>query len=204
MESKKFEKKSGYNEDRDSYVTADGDIVYLGSRKVGNRWERYEIARYTFAELEAAGQTEIVIAIDENHRDMDIQKDHNIRNADKVIEKQQAGDYGDDDADFTEDPLEQIADPHGDVFDQLFPEPEPPENPQIAIVRKVIESLAPAEQEMFWARYGEMQFLEDIRRADLEKNGTAPTQQAYSKRHNKIITKTCEVLGVEKPRKRSK
>ena len=71
-------------------------------------------------------------------------------------------------------------------------------------MRRVVESLPEKEQEMFWARYGELKFLEDIRRADLERDGNAPTQQAYSKRHAKIIGKVCDALGAEKPRKRTK
>lgn len=204
MDTKKFEKTSGFNDDRDSYVTDDGDLVYLEWVKVGKQWMRREVARIPYAELEASEQTEIVIAIDESHREMDLQKDHDERNRDKVIAKWQAGEYGDDDMDYMEDPLEQIADPAGDVLDLLFPELEPPENPQVGIVRETIGSLPEKEQDMFWAHYGEMKFLEDIRREDIAKDGKAPTQQAYSKRNNKIISKTCEALGVDKPRKRKK
>lgn len=162
MDTKKFRKQSGFNNDRDSYVSDEGDIVYLGWEQVGGQWKRRELARVKYADLEASGQTEIVFAIDESHREMDLQKDHDERNADKVIARQQAGETGDDDTDFVEDPIEQIADPHGDIFDLLFSEDEEPENPQIEIVRRVIESLPEKEQEMFWARYGEMKFLEDI------------------------------------------
>ena len=204
MDTKKFKKQSGFNNDRDSYVTDEGDIVYTEWVKIGGQWKRRELVRVKYADLEASGQTEIVFAIDESHRDIDLQKDHDERNADKVIARQQAGESGGDDTDFTEDPLEQIADPHGDVFDQLFPEDEEPENPQIEIVRRVIESLPEKEQDMFWARYGELQFLEDIRRADLERDASATTQQAYSKRHAKIVGKVCDALGTEKPRKRTK
>lgn len=204
MDTKKFEKTSGFNDDRDSYVTDDGDLVYLEWVKVGKQWMRREVARISYAELEAMGQTEVVFTIDESHRQMDLQKDHDERNRDKVMEKWQAGEYGDDETDFKEDPLTQIADPAGDAFNQLFPEDEEPENPQITIVREVIESLPEKEQEMFWARYGELKFLEDIRRDDLAREGKVRSQQAYSKRHNKIISKACDALGAEKPRKRNK
>ncbi len=204
MDTKKFRKQSGFNNDRDSYITDEGDIVYLTWVQVGGQWKRQEVARVNYADLEASGQTEIVFAIDESHRDMDLQKDHDERNADKVISRQRAGESGDADNDFNEDPLEQIADSHGDILDQLFPEDEEPENQQAEIVRRVVESLPEKEQEMFWARYGELKFLEDIRRADLERDGNAPTQQAYSKRHAKIIGKVCDALGAEKPRKRTK
>lgn len=185
---KEIKKQSGFNKNRDSYVTNEGDIVYLTWVQVGGKWERKEVASVNHAGLEASGQTEVVYAIDESHRSMDLQEDHDERHIDKKFSMWQAGETGDD-TDFREDPLEQIPDPNGDVFNQLFPKTNELDQLKEKIVDQVIESLSERDQDLFWAYFGEMKTLAEIRRNDIERYGSAPTPQAYSKRLAKIKDK---------------
>ena len=185
---KEIKKQSGFNKNRDSYVTDGGDIVYLTWEQIDGQWKHQEVARVEYADMEASGQTEVVSVIDESHRSMDLQEDRDKRHIDKKFSMWQAGETGDD-TDFREDPLEQIPDPNGDVFNQLFPKTNKLDQLKEKIVDQVIESLSEKDQDLFWAYFGERKTLAEIRRDDIKKNGFAPTPQAYSKRLAKIKDK---------------
>ena len=75
-----FQKKSGTNFDRDSYVTPEGDIVFTRHIKLENGlWKRVEVGRVTWDELEAAGQTEIAVFLDEDDAEWDAAERRNTR-----------------------------------------------------------------------------------------------------------------------------
>lgn len=197
----KFTKKSGTNFDRDSYVTPEGDIVFTQHIKLENGlWKRVEVGRVTWAELEATGQTEIAVFLDEDDAEWDAAERRNTRHCCSQYGKRDDPEGGEP---ISVDRFCYMIDPHASIEEQLFPE-EQTINELAEKVRSVVDQMTDAQQDLFWEHVGMGKFLEDIRREDLQKNGEAPSQQSYSKRWNKILAKICKELGVPKPRVRTK
>lgn len=196
-----FQKKSGTNYDRDSYVTPDGDIVFTQHIKLENGlWKRVEVGRVTWAELEEAGQTEIAVFLDENDAEWDAAEKRHARNCCSQFGSKVDPDSGES---APVDRFDLIADPHSIIEEQLFPE-DIPVNELAEQVRAIVDRMTEAQQNLFWQHMGMGKFLEEIRREDTEQYGTAPSQQSYSKRWNKILSRICKELGVQKPRVRTK
>ena len=201
-----FEKKSQFNDRRDSYVDANGNYVYTEWVKVGKKWERRVVATIP---LDAENR-DFIIMLDGSDHDMDLQDRYAAENADYGMEnrKQRQADGsqtdGDDDQTFDSDPMESIADPRADVMKTLFPD-DTPGNPLVTQAEEFIETqLKPAQQDMIYGHLGEGKYLEDLRREENERTGKEVKKAAYHDRWDRIIQKGCRYFGVEKPKQQKK
>ena len=155
-----------------------------------------------------AENMEIIIMLDQDDHDTDLQDRYAEENTDYEIENQQTrnecdGD-GEDNDGFDTDPIENIADPKGNVFSQLYPEEESA-NPQFEEMERFVRSgLSEEQQNMVFAHCGERKYLEDIRREEEAATGKKVTRQAVHGRWDRILTKTCKHFGVEKPKQEHK
>ncbi len=200
-----FEKKSQFNEERDHYVDRNGSYVYTKWVQLPNgKWKR----RVTDIIPLTAENMEIIIMLDQDDHDTDLQDRYAEENTDYEIENQQTrnecdGD-GEDNDGFDTDPIENIADPKGNVFSQLYPEEESA-NPQFEEMERFVRSgLSEEQQNMVFAHCGERKYLEDIRREEEAATGKKVTRQAVHGRWDRILTKTCKHFGVEKPKQEHK
>ena len=201
-----FEKKSQFNDRRDSYVDANGNYVYTEWVKVGKKWERRVVATIP---LDAENR-DFIIMLDGSDHDMDLQDRYAAEYADYGMEnrKQRQADGsqtdGDDDQTFDSDPMESIADPRADVMKTLFPD-DTPGNPLVTQAENFIETqLKPAQQDMIYGHLGEGKYLEDLRREENKRTGKEVKMAAYHDRWDRIIQKGCRYFGVEKPKQQKK
>ena len=201
-----FEKKSQFNDRRDSYVDANGNYVYTEWVKVGKKWERRVVATIP---LDAENR-DFIIMLDGSDHDMDLQDRYAAENADYGMEnrKQRQADGsqtdGDDDQTFDSDPMESIADPRADVMKTLFPD-DTPGNPLVTQAENFIETqLKPAQQDMIYGHLGEGKYLEDLRREENKRTGKEVKMAASHDRWDRIIQKGCRYFGVEKPKQQKK
>ena len=198
-----FEKKSHFNDSRDSYVDENGNYVYTRWVKRGKgKWEREVIATIPFTDE----NRDIIILLDQDDHDCDLQERYDEENADYGIRNQQNNSHGDseDEDDFDSDPIECIADPNGDVFTQLYTD-EQQVDPVVQEMETFVRSeLSDEQQDLFFGHMGEGKYLEDIRREEEATTGKKVTKQAVHGRWDRIVTKTCKHFGVEKPKQEHK
>lgn len=198
-----FDKKSHFNDSRDSYVDENGNYVYTRWVKRNNgKWEREVVATIPFSDE----TKDIIILLDQDDHDCDLQERYDEENADYGIRNQRNNAHGDseDEDSFDSDPIESIADPNGDPLSQLCPD-EQPVNPQVQDMETFVRTeLSDEQQDLFFAHYGEGKFLEDIRREEEAATGKKVTKQAVHGRWDRIVTKTCKHFGVEKPKQEHK
>jgi hypothetical protein len=194
-----FEKKSRFNDSRDSYVDESGNYVYTRWVKRDNgKWEREVVATIPFTDE----NREIIILLDQNDHDCDLQERYDEENADYGIRNQRNNVHGDseDADDFESDPIESIKAPNADAFSQLYPD-EQPVDPRVQEMEQFVRSeLSDEQQDLFFGHMGEGKFLEDIRREQETETGKKITKQAVHGRWDRIVTKTCKHFGVEKPK----
>ncbi len=172
-----FEKKSQFNDRRDSYVDANGNYVYTEWVKVGKKWERRVVATIP---LDAENR-DFIIMLDGSDHDMDLQDRYAAENADYGMEnrKQRQADGSQTDGD----------------DDQTL----------VTQAENFIETqLKPAQQDMIYGHLGEGKYLEDLRREENKRTGKEVKMAAYHDRWDRIIQKGCRYFGVEKPKQQKK
>lgn len=198
-----FDKKSHFNNSRDSYVDEIGNYVYTRWVKRGNgKWEREIVATIPFSEE----TRDIIIMLDQDDHDCDLQERYDEENADYGIRNQRNNAHGDseDEDSFDSDSIENIADPNGDPFSRLCQD-EQPVDPQVHEMETFVRTeLNDRQQDLFFGHYGEGKSLEDICREEEVETGKKVTKQAVHGRWDRIITKTCKHFGVEKPKQEHK
>ena len=192
-----FERKSQFDDNRDSYVAEDGSYVYLKWVQLPNgKYEHRVAAVIPFTEETA----DIIISLDEDDHRQDLQERYDAENADYSFCNQRTKRQNDSEDDFDTDPISNIADPHSDFTSEMFAE-DKPENPMVVLVEAFVrEKLTPPQQDLFFAHYGEMKFLEDIRREEEALTGKKISRQAMHNRLTKILDRVCKELGTERPR----
>ncbi|MCD8148300.1 MAG: hypothetical protein LUE92_01800 [Clostridiales bacterium] len=200
-ESLPIDRKSHFSNNRDSYVDENGNYVYTQWIKRPNgKWERVVTDIVPLTEK----NKDIIILLDQNDHDTDLQERYVRDHEDYGIRNQRDNRHGssEDEDDFDTDPIDSIADPNSDVFDQLYPV-EQPVNPKVKQVNIFVnEKLGPKQQDMYYAHFGERKYLEDIRREESVATGKEVTKQAVHGRWNRIITKVCKEFGVDKPKQK--
>ena len=194
-----FERKSHFNNNRDSYVDDQGNYVYTQWVKRDNgKWEREVVATIPFTDE----TRDIIIYLDADDHDFDLDEryeeenaDYGFRNKCKKAKKQ------DDDMEFDVDPIEEIPDPTAVTSDE-----EPvPEDPMITKIAEFIRTeLTEEQQSLLFGHLGEGKFLEDIRREEEAATGKKVSKQAVHNRWNRIVTKACKHFGVDKPKQEHK
>lgn len=80
------------------------------------------------------------------------------------------------------DPLEQIADPSADIWNQLFPE-EDKTKQEVLKLQKLIKKLTKQQRELLYALYGEQKTISEIARAE------GVTHAAIQDRRRKIFSR---------------
>jgi hypothetical protein len=194
-----FERKSRFNDSRDSYVDENGNYIYTRWVKRSNgKWEREVVATIPFTDE----NRDIIILLDQNDHDCDLQERYDEENADYSIRNQRSNAHGDsaDADDFVTDPIDSIKDPNANVFSQLYPD-EQPVDPRVQEMETFIRTeLTEEQQNLFFAHYGEGKYLEDVRREEEAETGKKVTKQAVHGRWDRIVTKTCKHFGVDKPK----
>ena len=193
-----FERRSHFNDARDSYIDKDGNYVYTQWVKVGKNYERRVVDIIPLT----AENRDIIILLDGSDHDMDLGDEYEERHRDYGTgNRRQAQADPDSDSDFHDDPIDQVADPNADVFGTLYPEEEQ-QDPLVGKAEQFIhEKLQPQQVDMVYGHLGEGKFLEEMRREEESRSGKEIRKQSYHGRWDKIITKGCKYFGVEKPKK---
>ncbi len=198
-ETLQFERKSHFNNNRDSYVDDQGNYVYTQWVKRANgKWEREVVATIPFTDE----TRDIIIYLDADDHDFDLDEryeeenaDYGFRNKCQKVKKQ------DDDMEFDVDPIEEIPDPTSLTSD----EESVPEDPMITEIAEFIRTeLTEEQQSLLFGHLGEGKFLEDIRREEEAATGKKVSKQAVHNRWNRIVNKGCKHFGVDKPKQEHK
>lgn len=191
--NKDAKRKAFYNEKRDCYLSVDGK--YYCYRTWDETGKRSSIQKF---EVGKDLSVDLTVFLDESDHDMDL----NDRYADEwrndvfdaKVTNYDANPY---DGDGT-NPWNTIADKGGSPEDVLFAEPVP-ENPQVALVRQVIEEkCTEPQQNFFHEHFGMKKQMEEIRQEEAVRTGKLPSQVAMTNRKNKILDKIAKILGVER------
>lgn len=186
-------RKSGFNPNRSSYLTADGKYYCyeywdLDAKRVVT--QRLEVGKDLSVEL--------TIMLEESDHDMDLQDRYEGELHDPLFDAKVNSYNADPNNEDAVDPWDTLADKSGSPYDVLFAESEP-ENPQVAQVRRVIdEECTEAQQDFFFEHFGKVTQLEKMRQAEAAETGKLPSSQAMTNRKNKIIDKVAKSLGVER------
>lgn len=208
MERKKnslpFDRRSQFNDNRDSYLDENGNYVYTRWVKRDNgKWER-EIENIIPLTAE---NMEIIIMLDQNDYDYDLLNRYVKENDDYLIRNQQkkSANNGWRCRDtFGTDPLNNIADPAGDIFSQMFPDDEISDSRVREMEEFVRSKLTEDQQNLLFSHFGDCKFLEDFRCEEEKITGKKVTKQAIHNRWDGIINKACKQFGVKKPEQKYK
>lgn len=203
--SPNFERKSRYNESRDSYLDKSGNYVYTRWVKRDNgKWEREVIATVPFTEE----TRDIIIFLDSDDHGCDLQNRYVEENTDygfrNKCEKKRKQNSSDEDVDFNTDPIDAIPDPAA-LFPTLSDTKSISEDPMVEKISEFIRTqLTDDQQNLLFAHLGEGKFLEEIRREEEAATGKKVSKQAVHNRWNRILTRLCNHLGVDKPKQEHK
>ena len=189
-----FERKSHYNESRDSYLDKSGNYVYTRWVKRDNgKWEREVVATVPFTEE----TRDIIIFLDADDHGCDLQDRYAEENADygfrNKCEKKRKQNTSDEDVDFDIDPVEAIPDPAA-LLPALSDTKSIPEDPMIQKISEFIRThLTDEQQNLLFAH-----------REEEVATGKKVSKQAVHNRWNRILTRLCNHLGVDKPKQEHK
>lgn len=181
----KPERTSKYDENRGSYMDADGNYVYTTWEKVGKKWVEKPLCTIPLGEN--GENLEWVIMLDRDDHDVDLQDRYQEENADygfrNQVDNSKAGD--DDDMEDT-DAWAKLADPNADVEKILFSEEEP-ENPQVVKLLQLMEQLTESQVNLIYDYFGARKQLTEICDEENAANGTSKSPQSVGNRKKKII-----------------
>ena len=185
--------KSGFNPNRTCYLTVDGKYYCY------KRWD--DDAKCVVTQRLEVGKDlslKLTIMLDESDHGMDLQDRYVGELRDPVFDAKVNSYKVDPDNEDAVDPWDTLADKGGSPENVLFSEPET-ENPEVSLVRKVIEdNCTDAQRELYYEHFGMRKQLEEIRQEEAARTGILPSQAAMTKRKNKIIDKVAKVLGVKR------
>lgn len=190
-------RKSHYNANRNSYLTKDGRYAYI-------TWDGEHNRNVThYLEVGKDGVTEeLLIFLDEDDHDTDLQERYNDDNADYSFQNKQLTYCKNQKDENATDPINEIEDKHADPFNLLFPEEEVT-NEQLLQLISAMDNLTEAQRNLIYDHFGAKKTLEEIRQSEITSTGKDVSQQAFSNRLKKIITRLCKEFDVPVPRKRS-
>jgi hypothetical protein len=189
-------RKSCFNPNRGSYLTKDAKFYCY------DVWND-EIKQFITYRLEIGTDIspELAAMLDASDHELDLQDRYDADNRDAQFAAK-VKTFDDDENGIN--PWDLIADHHAAPEETLCAEKEETENPQAAIVRRVIEEdLSPAQRDLFFAHFGEGRTLEELRQEEAARTGRLPSAAAMTNRKNKIVSRAAKALGVE-PIKRHK
>lgn len=194
-DAERFEKPvrtSKYDENRGSYMDAEGNYVYTTWERRGDKW--VEVPLCTIPLGENGENAEWIIILDHEDHEVDLQKRYQEENADygfrNQVDNAKAGD--DDDMEDT-DAWARIADPKADVEKVLFPEMEA-EDVQLVKLRRVMSQLTESQRNLIYDYYGARKQLVEICAEENAANGTHKSPQSVGNRKKKIIERLRKLL----------
>lgn len=181
----KPEKTSKYDENRCSYMDADGNYVYTRWEKVGRKW--VEVPVCTIPLGENGENLEWVIMLDRNDHDVDLQDRYQEENSDYGFRNQvdNSKDGDDDDMEDT-DAWAKLADPNTDI-EKIFFSEEEPEDPQVVKLMQLMEKLTESQIDLIYGYFGARKQLTEICDEENAANGTNKSPQSVGNRKKKII-----------------
>lgn len=184
----KFEKPvrtSNYDENRGSYMDADGNYVYTTWEKRGKKW--VEVPVCTIPLGDNCENAEWVIMLDRDDHDVDLQNRYQDENSDYGFINQTVNKKAGNDEDMSDtDAWAAIADPKADIFSQLFPEEEEVD-PLVVELMEHMKKLTEDQINLIYEHFGAMKQLKQICDEENAANGTNKSPQSVGNRKKKII-----------------
>lgn len=165
----KYNRKSQYNPNRESYVDENGNYVYLVWDSENNSYRR-EVCVVG----EGGFSPEIRAVLDEMDADEDRRLDADRHHMDMVFEAKKRA-YCDNQSEYANDPLEMLPQRKHQSFEEVIRE-----SPCIEQLIKAMDRLTPEQKDLIFAIYGEMLFGAEVAREQ------GVTRQAINNRLNKI------------------
>lgn len=193
---------AGFN--RTAYLDDNGDYVYVEDVNIGTaerpNWIRKEVTR-----IKAGDYPEIIEALKECDKEEALQERYDRNHSDYgFLNAQRQLTRNDEECSDTA-PIENICDPHGDILDILLSDGEEEGNPKVQALMLVMkEKLTEEQRGMIYDHLGSWMYLEEIREREIEETGRMITQQAISKRWNRIMQIVCAEFDVPVPKTRGK
>ena len=195
-ESKKRRKRK-YNESRDTFFSADGKYYcYKYWDPVNERvvTQKLEIGKDLTVELK--------LFLEESDYDMDLNDDKQDALQDPLFKSEVQRYFVNCGNEESIDPWDKLSNRRDTVDAVLFQEPENLENPEIALVRHVIdEECTEAQKDLFYMHFGMRIQLETIRQAEAARTGRLVSNAAFNNRKNKLLNKIAKALGSERAKR---
>ena len=151
---------SEYDDNRGSYMDADGNYVYTTWEKRGKKW--VEVPVCTIPLGENGENAEWIIMLDHDDHEVDLQNRYQDENADYGFSNRVANQKADDDDDMSDtDAWAMIADPKADIFDTLFPEEEEV-NQKLQQLEEFMKLLTEDQRNLIYEYFGARKTLKQI------------------------------------------
>lgn len=181
----KPERTSKYDENRGSYMDANGNYVYITWERVGRKWVEKPLCTIPLGEN--GENMEWISMLDRDDHDVDLQERYKEENADYGFRNQADNSKAGDDDDMEDsDAWAKLADSNADVEKILFSEEEP-ENPQVVKLLQLMEQLTESQVDLIYDHFGAMKQLKEICDEENATNGTSKSPQSVGNRKKKII-----------------
>lgn len=176
---------SEYDENRGSYMDADGNYVYTTWEKRGKKW--VEVPVCTIPLGENGEIAEWIIMLDHADHEVDLQNRYQDENADYEFSNRVNNKKAGDDEDMSDtDAWAMIADPKADIFETLFPEEEEVK-PEIQQLEEFMKLLTEDQINLIYEHFGARKTLKQICDEENAANGTDKSPQSVGNRKKKIL-----------------
>lgn len=188
-----------YNANRTTFLANDG-VTYYGKvvdPKTGQE-KLLQICRIGEDGV-TEGDIDLLLELDEEEDNGEF---NNRRLLDYSFEAQKAS-YSENPEVFEEDPLSMIASLEPPVHDQAFPEDECESTLKSDLDRVVAEVLEPQQQKLFDQHITHGLSFKEIKAKEETETGKVVSISGISKRWDKVFSRICKGLGVEKPLRRA-
>lgn len=191
-----FERKSKYNPNRSSYLTADGKYYCY------EYWDS-DADRIVTQQLEVGKDlsVELTVILDEADHDADLTERYETELRDPLFDTKVATYEKSRKTEDSVSPWDTLPAASDDSDDEADADEA---DPMIEQVRRIIEeNCTEAQQKFFYEHFGMGMQLEEMRQAEAQQTGKLPTAAAMTNRKNKIIDKVAKALGVERVKRHS-
>ena len=190
-------RKEFYINNRDCYLSVDGKYYCY------RVWDEGTKCMVT-QEIEVGKDMslDITLVLDGLDHDEDLRDYYERKRRNRVFDSEMRKYQSASDSEESINPWEKIDAKGSSPEDRLFAEQEA-ENPQVAMVRSIINEKCTKEQKKFIAdHFGKEMQLEEMRRVEARQTGKFPSSAAMTNRKNKILDKIAKALGVKRVKRR--
>ena len=190
------QRKSKYNPNRSSYLTADGKYYCY------EYWDP-EADRIVTQQFEVGKDlsVELTVILDEADHDADLTERYETELRDPLFDTKVATYEKSRKTEDAVSPWDTLSAAPDDSDDEADVDEA---DPMIEQVRRIIEeNCTEAQQKFFFEHFGMGMQLEEMRQAEAQQTGKLPTAAAMTNRKNKIIDKVAKALGVERVKRHS-